>query len=747
MSSKGRSLSVVAVLAFTACSLLISPYPIRADVFGTVRGIVHDPQHRPIEGAEILFSARNLDWKRTAKTDENGEFLIDAVPAGEYTIEITRENFKTVRTLIVVNIGNAPVLHFPMDLAAVQSSVSVSAAPEETAPDAASLPTDVTREEIARTPGVGNADSLSMITDFVPGAYMVHDQLHIRGGHQVSWLVDGVPVPNTNIASNVGTQFHPGDIETLEVQRGGLSADSGDRTYGVLNVVTRSGFERDREADLTINAGSFYRTDDQLSFGDHNNRFAYYVSANGYRTNLGLSTPIADVVHDASNGYGGFGSFIYNATPSDQLRLVTSIRNDYFQVPVGPDDPSSADLQHERDAFVNFSWVHTVGTGVLLTISPFYHFNRAAFDGGPNDTPTIATDNRDSQYAGVQSTFEIVRGKHNAHFGIYGFAQHDDALFGVAQNPQPVPPVLPVRQQQTLDGNLEAIFAEDQYQPWQWLTLSGGLRLTHFGGPASENAASPRAGASIRMPRLRWVLRGFYGRYYQAPPLSTITGPLLDLAVNQGFGFLPLHGERDEQREFGLTIPVGGWVFDITNFRTNARNFLDHDVLANSNIFLPLTIASARIRGWEGTVRSPKIQGRAQFHLVYSYQFAEGRGGVTGGLTDFNSPGDNFFFLDHDQRHTLNTGIDVSLPWHTWVSPNVSFGSGFLDGNGPSHLDPHTEANISIGKSFGEKWALSATALNLSNSRYLEDNSNTFGGTHFNYPRQLSVQLKYKFHY
>ena len=747
MSFKEIFISAVAILVFTACASMICPISARADVFGTVRGIVHDPQHRPIEGADVLLSARNLDWKRTAKTDADGEFLIDAVPAGEYTVEITRENFHTVRTIIVVNIGNAPVLHFPMNLASVQSSVSVSAQPEATAPDAASPPTDVTREEIARTPGVGNADSLSMVTNFVPGAYMVHDQLHIRGGHQVSWLVDGVPVPNTNIAGNVGTQFHPGDIETLEVQRGGLSADSGDRTYGVLNVVTRSGFERNREADLTINAGSFYRTDDQLSFGDHTDRFAYYVSANGYRTNLGLAAPAANSVHDASNGYGGFGSFIYNDTPSNQLRLVTSIRNDYFQVPVGPDDPAAADLQHERDAFVNVSWVHTVGMGVLLTVSPFYHYNRAAFDGGPNDTPVIATDHRDSQYAGMQSTFELVRGKHNAHFGVYGFAQHDEAFFGVVKSDASVPLV---RQQQTLNGNLAAAFAEDQFQPWEWLTLSGGVRLTHFGGSVSENAASPRVGASVRIPHLRWVLRAFYGRYYQAPPLSTLGGPgtIFDLSPDQRF--LALHGERDEQREFGVTIPVAGWLFDITNFRTNARNFFDHDVLENSNIFFPLTIASARIHGWEGTIRSPKIRGAAQFHFVYSYQFAQGRGGVTGGLTDFRTPGDDFFFLDHDQRHTLNTGLDVSLPLQIWISPSISFGSGFLNGNGtvqPTHLGSHTEENISIGKFFGEKWSLAATALNLSNSRYLEDKSNTFGGTHFNYPRQLSVQLKYRFHY
>ena len=57
----------------------------------------------------------------------------------------------------------------------------------------------------------------------------------------MSWLIDGVPVPNTNIATNVGPQFDPKDIDSLEVLRGGYSAEYGDRTYGVFNVVPRTG--------------------------------------------------------------------------------------------------------------------------------------------------------------------------------------------------------------------------------------------------------------------------------------------------------------------------------------------------------------------------------------------------------------------------------------------------------------------------------------------------------------------------
>src|SRR5260370_11196483 len=47
--------------------------------------------------------------------------------------------------------------------------------------------------DVARTPGASHTNSLAIITDYVPGAYLTHDQLHIRGGHQVSWLIDGVP--------------------------------------------------------------------------------------------------------------------------------------------------------------------------------------------------------------------------------------------------------------------------------------------------------------------------------------------------------------------------------------------------------------------------------------------------------------------------------------------------------------------------------------------------------------------------
>jgi len=730
--------------------LLLGSVVASAAIFGSVSGLIHDPQHRPVQGARVTLRAADSAWTRSVDSTDSGEFQFDAVPLGEYNVTVELQGFAPEQQKLVLSSGRDARLHFSLTVAQAKETVEVNDTSAIVNTESSSSTTLVSRRQIAETPGADQTNSLNMITNYVPGAYMVHDQLHIRGGHQVSWLIDGVPVPNTNIASNVGPQFDPKDIDYLEVQRGGYSAEYGDRTFGVFNVVTRSGFERDRQAEFVTSYGSFNRTEDQFSFGDHTERFAYYGSISGNRTDFGLETPSTSVLHDLGAGLGGFTSLTFNRTPNDQLRLVAASRGDHYQVPNDPDQQAAGirDIEDERDDLINFSWLHTMGTGTVLTVSPFYHFNRAHYVGGyigqPDPDVVIPEDDRGSNYFGGVASLAVNRGKHNIHAGLQVFGARDNQLFGIVASDGSNPPL---RQREMVWGNVEALFLEDQYKLSSWLTLNGGARLTHFGSTTSENAVDPRVGAAIRIPRLNWVLRGFYGRYYQAPPLLTVNGPLLEQAAQQGFGFLPLRGERDEQHEFGLTIPLAGWTFDVSNFRTGAKNFFDHDVLGNSNIFFPLSIDRARIRGWEATANSPRVAGRAQFHASYSHQYAEGAGGVTGGLTDFSPPDGGYFFLDHDQRDTLSTGFNLQLPWRVWSDFNANYGSGFVDGEGPKHLPSHTTFDLSVGKSFGERWSVRLSGLNLSNHRYLLDNSNTFGGTHYVNPREISLQVRYRFRY
>ncbi|HVP44679.1 MAG TPA: TonB-dependent receptor [Terriglobales bacterium] len=728
------------MIGLLACSLAV-----HASIFGTVKGLVHDPQHRPISGAQITLKAAASEWQKDSVSDQAGSFEFSAVPIGEYRVTVVEPGFQPESRRVLLRSGEVADLHFALTVARVTEQVEVRGSPSMVDPTSSTPASVIVREEIRTTPGAERTNSLAMITDFVPGAYIAHDQLHVRGGHQSTWMLDGIPLPNTNIATNVGPQVDPKNIDILEVQRGGLSAEYGDRIYGVFNAVTRSGFESSRQCEVALNYGSYNQTDDQLSCGSHTERFAYFASLTGNRTDLGLETPSPEILHDQGSGLGGFASLIFNKTPADQLRLVAAVRGDHYQIPNTPQQQADGvrDVEDERDAFVNASWVHSTPHGLLITVAPFVHLNRAHYLGGPNDPLVSPEDNHRSDYFGGIATLAVVSGRHNLHWGFQGFAQNENIFFAL----RPAGPGTPITESDSVWGSVVAGFLEEQFKVTKWLTLNGGVRLTHFSGSISETAVDPRVGAAIVVPRLNWVVRGFYGRYYQPPPLTTVSGPLLDLALTQGFAFQPLRGERDEQYEFGVAMPYRGWTLDLAHFRTAARNFFDHDALGNSNIFLPLTIERARIRGWEVTLRSPRVLHRADFHLAYSHQWAVGFGAVNGGLIDLSAIPDEAFFLDHDQRHTLTTGVTTTLPWRAWASVNLVYGSGFLDGEGPEHLASHTTADLSLGKSIGESWSVQLTALNLTNRHYLLDNANTFGGTHYADPRTFSGQVRYTFHY
>ena len=381
-----RHLRIVVLLVFAAIS------PVYASVFGSVRGIVHDPQHRPIQNAMVMLKSTSSDWNKATNTNANGEFQFMAVPLGEYTVSVASPGFAQTAENVEVEAGTEPVLHYQLALESEKVNLTVSGAPVVVPTDTVTPTTLIDRAQIQETPGADRTNSLAMITDFVPGAYVVHDMLHMRGGHQVEWMIDGVPIPNTNIATNLGPQIDPKDIDYMEVLRGSYDADYGDRTYGIFNIAPRTGFERDKECDLVISAGNFYQTNDQISCGAHTERFAYYASLNGNRSNYGLQTPIPQVVHDAGNGFGGFTSLIFNSDPKNQIRVVGSLRRDYYQIPIDPDPNSIGngiypsfdlrDAESEPDGYATFSWVHTFNPNSLLTVSPFYHYNGADYHGG-----------------------------------------------------------------------------------------------------------------------------------------------------------------------------------------------------------------------------------------------------------------------------------------------------------------------------------------------------------------------------
>ncbi|MGO9336528.1 MAG: carboxypeptidase regulatory-like domain-containing protein [Terracidiphilus sp.] len=771
-----RILSILAAALFLAASL--SAF---ATVFATIHGIVHDPQHRPIAGATVTLRAAESTFTLSTKTNSEGEFDLPQAPIGVYTLNVTADGFASAAEQLTIASGTNPIVHIPLTVAAATQTVVVRGSQTSaSATDSVTPTTLITRADIDQTPGASRTIGMEMITDYVPGAYMTHDMLHMRGGHQTSWLIDGIAIPNTKIASNVGPQIDPKDIDSLETQRGSYDAEVGDRTYGVFNVLPRNGFERNRDGELLISGGNLGTGEAQLSLGDHSAATAWYASITGGRSNYGLATPVAQILHDATNSESGFVSLIRNQTPKDQLRLNAQFRNDYFQVPYDPnpndweqETPPGGnpyyvsyglrDGQTERDSFVIANWVHTISPKALFSVAPFYHFNQADYDSPSSDYPAATTWHQKSSYVGGQADGHLDAGRNSFSAGGYTFYQAESDLFGVMDNTTS-PSTIYANESSSAGAALYEFYLSDHLRLGQYVTLLGGERFSIYRAWLNESATYPRIGATVEIPHLHWVLRGFYGHFFQPAPILTVSSSVLNYASTLPSGentFTPIPSERDEEHQFGIQIPWKGWFLDVDTVKNRVNNFLDHSNLGESNMYFPIAVDGALVRAWEMTMRSPQLAHLGQFHITYSNQIAQQRGAIIGGFTCTIATdpacdlGPQYISLDHDQRETLNTGFTTVLPLHTWFSTNVYYGSGFSNGlaganqgpyNGP-YLPVHTTFDASAGRAFGENWKLTGSILNVTNHRVLQDTSITVGGFHYNDPRMVSAELRYRFHF
>ncbi len=178
-------------------------------------------------------------------------------------------------------------------------------------------------------------------------------------------------------------------------------------------------------------------------------------------------------------------------------------------------------------------------------------------------------------------------------------------------------------------------------------------------------------------------------------------------------------------------------------------------------MYFPIAVDGALVRAWELTLRSPQLAHFGQFHLAYSNQIAEQRGNIIGGFT-CSHPTDPACDLgpDYIARRSRPAPHAEHRLHHEPAAPHMVLHQRVLRLRlhqrpcrrrpGPyngAYLPVHTTFDVSAGHCFGERWKLSANVLNVTNHRVLLDNSVTIGGFHFNDPRIISAELRYRFHF
>ncbi len=87
----GKSLSIVGVMVLWALSA--NAQVATADVVGTV----HDPTGAVIADAKVSITNVGTGLTRTAQSSTSGDFVINLLPPGTYSVKVEAPSFKTFR--------------------------------------------------------------------------------------------------------------------------------------------------------------------------------------------------------------------------------------------------------------------------------------------------------------------------------------------------------------------------------------------------------------------------------------------------------------------------------------------------------------------------------------------------------------------------------------------------------------------------------------------------------------------------
>jgi len=216
-------------------------------------GIVRDTTGGVLPGATVRATNVDTNQSRTVVTGDAGRYAIPALPPGVYRVSIALTGFaEEVRQNVQVSIGSLVELNVTLALAGATEAVRVVADAPIVDTQKTTIATVVSQEQIEYLPIDGrNFISFAVLTPAVST-----DRTPQQGASATSGLtfagqrarsnnitVDGLS-NNDPAVGSVRASFSQEAVREFQVLTNSYTAEFGNATGGVLNIVTRSGTNR-----------------------------------------------------------------------------------------------------------------------------------------------------------------------------------------------------------------------------------------------------------------------------------------------------------------------------------------------------------------------------------------------------------------------------------------------------------------------------------------------------------------------
>jgi hypothetical protein len=542
-------------------------------------------------------------------------------------------------------------------------------------------------------------------------------QLHVRGEHaNLQYRIDDVLLPESipGFGQVLETRF----ADNISLITGALPAQFGFRNTGVIDIHTKNGAVF-QQGDASVYGGSFDTIMPSLEYGGVAGKMNYYVTGSYLHDGIGIENPTgtANPIHDNTDQYRMFGYSSYIVDDTSRFVLLTSGYHGDFDIPNNPGQtPEFTDMGRSKfnSATLNETQVEQDAYAILAYQKKIDDFNMQASVFTLYSSVLFRPDNvGDLIFNGVASRVDRdifsngitldasykLNDQHTLRGGFLITAQH--ATVGTATLVFPVD----ANGNQTSDiplrivdnsgkyGYFYGFYLQDEWKPFEQLTINFGGRFDIVDAFAHENQLSPRINI-VYEPFKGTALHAGYARYFTPPPLENVEqgtvskfdGTTNESAIHQDS---VTKSERAHYFDVGMTQKITeGLNVGIDGFYKSSHSVLDEGQFGEALILSSFNYKRGEIYGGEFTANYNK--GGLSAYLNAAYEWARGTNISSAQFLfdpdEFAYIRKNWVFLDHDQRFTGSAGI--SYTWNDWEG-----GIDGLYGNGLRRGFANTQKN------------------------------------------------------
>ncbi|NOT64078.1 MAG: carboxypeptidase regulatory-like domain-containing protein, partial [Acidobacteria bacterium] len=215
------SYRIIRKSGLTAFLLATMAVVIGAQATQTLTGVVFDQNEAALPKAQITLQGART---QNVKSDEHGAFRFDKLTAGDYTLSVVREGFKTVTLPVTLGGRTLTPLRIVLPVADVEQDVTVSDAAAQLNSDTANNQNVVSldRATLNKLPAF-DQDPIAAVSGFLDAG--------ATGTGGVTLIVDGVEVKKLGVTSSA--------IQEVKINNNPYSAEYARQGRGRVEVITK----------------------------------------------------------------------------------------------------------------------------------------------------------------------------------------------------------------------------------------------------------------------------------------------------------------------------------------------------------------------------------------------------------------------------------------------------------------------------------------------------------------------------